>query len=75
MGTPAHSWQATAAAGMGIGQKAMIAGAKAMALAGYELMTKPDLLQKAKETFLKDTGGKPYVSPLPPEMNAPLMQF
>ena len=75
MGTPAHSWQATAASGMGIGQKAMIAAAKAMGLAGYELMTKPDLLQKVKEAFLKDTGGKPYVSPLPPEMNAPRMQF
>jgi aminobenzoyl-glutamate utilization protein B len=75
MGTPAHSWQATAASGIGIGQKAMIAAAKAMGLAGYELMTKPDLLRKAKETFTKDTGGKPYVSPLPSEMDAPLMQF
>ncbi len=75
MGTAAHSWQATAASGMGIGQKAMIAAGKAMAVAGYELMTKPDLLRKAKETFIKDTGGKPYVSPLPPEMNAPLMQL
>lgn len=75
MGTPSHSWQATAASGMTIGQKAMITAAKAMAVAGYELMTKPDLLQRAKEAFLKDTGGKPYVSPLPPEMNAPLMQL
>jgi aminobenzoyl-glutamate utilization protein B len=60
---------------MGIGQKAMIAAAKAMGLAGYELMARPDLLKKAKGTFLEDTGGKPYVSPLPPEMNAPQMQF
>jgi aminobenzoyl-glutamate utilization protein B len=60
---------------MGIGQKAMIAAAKAMGLAGYELMTKPEVLQRVKEAFLKDTGGKPYVSPLPPEMNAPRMQF
>jgi aminobenzoyl-glutamate utilization protein B len=71
MGTAPHSWQATAASGMGIGQKAMIAAAKAMRLAGYKLMAKPDLLRKAKETFLADTGGKAYVSPLPPEMNAP----
>jgi aminobenzoyl-glutamate utilization protein B len=75
MGTAAHSWQATAASGMGIGQKAMIAAAKAMALAGYELMTKPDLLRRAKEEFLKNTGGKPYVSPLPPEMDKPQMQL
>jgi aminobenzoyl-glutamate utilization protein B len=75
MGTAAHSWQATAASGMGIGQKAMIAVSKAMAVGGYELMTNPDLLRKAKETFAKDTDGKPYVSPLPPEMKAPLMQL
>jgi aminobenzoyl-glutamate utilization protein B len=75
MGTAAHSWQATAASGMGIGQKTMIAAAKAMAVAGCELIMKPELLRKAKEGFLKDTGGKPYVSPLPPEMNAPRLQF
>lgn len=75
MGTASHSWQATAASGMGIGQKAMIAAAKAMAVAGYELIMKPELLRKAKEGFLKDTGGKPYISPLPPEMNAPRSQF
>jgi aminobenzoyl-glutamate utilization protein B len=75
MGTPAHSWQATAASGMAIGQKAMIAAAKAMGLAGYELMTKPEALRKVQEDFLKDTGGKPYVSPLPPEMNVPRTQF
>jgi len=60
---------------MAIGQKAMIAAAKAMAVAGFELMAKPSLLQKAKETFIKDTGGKPYTSPLPPKMNAPQMQL
>ncbi len=75
MGTPSHSWQATATSGMAIGQKAMIAAAKAMAAAGYELIAKPDLLKKAKEAFLKDTKGRPYFSPLPAEMNAPLMQF
>ncbi len=75
MGTAAHSWQATAAAGMGIGQKAMIVAAKAMGLAGYELMTSPELLRKAREVFQQDTSGKPYVSPLPPEMNSPSAQI
>ncbi len=75
MGTAAHSWQATAAAGMGIGQKAMIAAARAMGLAGYELMAKPELLEKAKAEFARETAGKPYVSPLPPEMVAPRQQI
>ena len=75
VGTAGHSWQVTAASGMGIGHKGMITAAKAMALAGFELMTKPELLQKAKAAYLKDTGGKPYVSPLPAEMIAPSDQF
>ena len=75
VGTAAHSWQAAAAAGMGIGQKAMIVAAKAMALAGYELFAKPELLESAKDVFRRDTGGKPYTSPLPPEMSAPIAQL
>jgi aminobenzoyl-glutamate utilization protein B len=75
MGVAGHSWQITATCGMSIGHKAMITAAKAMAVAGYELMTKPDLLAKAHEAFLKDTGGKPYVSPLPADMLAPAAQF
>lgn len=74
-GTAAHSWQATATCGMGIGHKSMLVAAKAMALAGYELLTRPDLLARAKEAFRKDTGGKPYVSPLPPEMMEPAAQL
>jgi len=74
-GASAHSWQATATSGMSIGHKGMITAARTLALAGFELMTKPELLEKAKEAFLKETGGKPYVSPLPPEMVAPLPQL
>jgi aminobenzoyl-glutamate utilization protein B len=75
MGVAGHSWQITATSGMSIGHKAMITAARAMAVAGYELMTKPELLAKAHETFVKDTGGKPYVSPLPADMMAPLPQL
>lgn len=75
VGNAGHTWQETATSGMGIGHKAMIAAAKAMALAGYQLASQPELLQKAREAFLKDTGGKPYVSPLPPEMMEPAPQL
>lgn len=74
-GTAAHSWQATAQSGMSIGHKGMITAARALALAGHKLMTNPDILQLAKEEFVKDTGGQPYVSPLPSAMMAPLPQF
>lgn len=75
IGAAGHSWQMAATAGMSIGHKAMIKAAEAMGLAGYELLTKPELLQRAKEAFLRDTGGKPYVSPLPSEMTEPVIQF
>ena len=71
VGSAGHSWQNSAASGMGIGHKGMIVAAKAMALAGYELMIKPELVQQAKEAFVKGTGGKPYVSPLPADMMEP----
>ena len=71
VGSAGHSWQNTAASGMGIGHKGMIVAAKAMALAGYKLMTQPELVEKAREVFLKDTGGKPYVSPMPEDMMEP----
>jgi aminobenzoyl-glutamate utilization protein B len=74
MGTAGHSWQNAATCGMSIGHKGMITAARAMAVGGYELMTKPELLQKAKEAFLKQTGGKPYVSPMPADMMEPLPQ-
>ena len=49
----------------------MIVAAKAMALAGGELLARPELRQRAKAAFREATGGKPYVSALPPEMMVP----
>jgi aminobenzoyl-glutamate utilization protein B len=40
-GTPAHSWQAVAAGGTGIGTKAMIVAAKTLALTGAQLFSDP----------------------------------
>ena len=43
-----------------------------MALTGIDLLTDPALLQAAKEFFLEQTGGEPYVSPVPAEQKPPL---
>jgi len=75
VGTAGHCWQITAAAGMSIGYKGMLAAAKAMALAGFELMVRPELLAKARDAFAQDTGGKTYMSPLPPDLMAPAQQL
>ncbi|MCE5206702.1 MAG: amidohydrolase [Chloroflexi bacterium] len=65
LGTPGHSWQNVAACGSEIGFKGAILAAKVMALTTLDLFTKPDLLQAIKDEFVKSTGGKKYVSPLP----------
>jgi aminobenzoyl-glutamate utilization protein B len=67
MGTPGHSWQYTAQAGMSIGHKGMLTAAKVLAEAGYVLMTSPDTLAKARAEFEKRTEGKAYKCAMPPE--------
>jgi len=74
-GTPGHSWQVTAQSGMGIGHAGMLTAAKVLAEAGYELMTNPELVQAAKADFEQRTGGKPYKSALPPDLQPAFHQF
>jgi len=56
-----------ASSGSSIGAKGMIFAAKAMALAGLDLLTKPELLAEATAEFEVARAGRDYVSPLPPE--------
>lgn len=65
LGTPAHSWQTVVSSGSSIGSKGMLFAAKSMALAGLDLMTKPDLLAKARAEFDEARNGKVYISPVP----------
>ena len=60
VGVGSHTWQATAASGSGIGMKGMLYAAKVLAGAAYDLMTRPDLLQKARTEFLAATAGETY---------------
>jgi len=55
-GTPAHSWQATAAGGMGIGYKGMHVASQTLALMGQELFTNPGLIAAARAEFEKRRG-------------------
>lgn len=72
IGTPGHSWQYTAASGMGMGHKGMLTAAKVLALSGWELLTKPQLVDKAKTEFKEQTKNRPYKSPLPKKLKPPL---
>ncbi len=59
-GTAAHSWQAVAAGGTGIGTKGMMVAAKTMALTAIDLYLHPELIQKANEEFKKVKGNYEY---------------
>jgi aminobenzoyl-glutamate utilization protein B len=65
LGTPGHSWQIVASSGSSIGFKGMLLAAKALALTGLDLLTRPDLLAEAQAEFKRKKNGKPYVSPVP----------
>lgn len=55
-GTPAHSWQSTAASGMSIGFKGMQVASKTLALAAIELFENSDLRTAARTDFEKSIG-------------------
>jgi len=50
-GTPAHSWQAVAAGGTGIGLKGMMVAAKTLAATAIDLMTDPETIARARAEF------------------------
>ncbi len=69
---PWHSWATTACHGTEAGRKGAVVAAKIIATMGTELLTNPDLIQKAKAFFDKATGGKPYKSPIPLDQPPPV---
>jgi aminobenzoyl-glutamate utilization protein B len=71
-GTPGHSWQSTACAGMSIGQKGMMVAAKTLALSAMDLFVQPQELTAAKKNFESRKGGQDYESRLPADQKPPL---
>lgn len=55
-GTAAHTWQATAVDGMGIGLKGMVVAAKTLAMTAVDLYQKPAVLQAARAEFERRRG-------------------
>ncbi|MEM9776348.1 MAG: hypothetical protein AAF902_17360, partial [Chloroflexota bacterium] len=72
LGTPGHSWQIVASVGSGIGKQGMMLASKSMALAGLDLLTKPDLLADVKAEFAQKKAGREYITPIPEGTGAPL---
>ena len=65
LATPGHSWAITSTGGMSIGHKGMIHAAKVLSIVCAELFEQPDLLAAAKAEFADATAGRPYVCPIP----------
>jgi aminobenzoyl-glutamate utilization protein B len=72
LGTPGHSWQDVAESGVGLGHKSLIFAAKVMAATAIDLLTKDDILNKAREEHRQRIGDKKYRSPIPPDQKPPL---
>jgi aminobenzoyl-glutamate utilization protein B len=71
-GTPGHSWQSTACAGMGIGRKGMLVAAKTLALTALDLFTDPAQRKAARDSFDKRRAGHEYRSRVPADQKPPL---
>ncbi len=67
-----HTWPATASHGTSIGSKGALYAARVLAATGLDVMIDADLRQAARTDFKRRTDGKPYVSPLPPELKHPI---
>lgn len=71
-GVAAHTWQATACAGMSIGQKGMVIAAKALAITAADLFANAHLITDAKADFKRQLAGKIYESAIPAGQKPPL---
>jgi len=69
---PWHSWATTACHGTSAGVRGAVAASKVIALTGAELLTDPELLAAARKDFQERSGGKPYESPIPAELEPPI---
>lgn len=72
LGTPAHSWQAVAQSGVGLGHKSLIFASKVLASTALDLLMDDELLKRAKEEHKGRLRGRVYKPPIPPEMRPPL---
>jgi aminobenzoyl-glutamate utilization protein B len=71
-GVTPHNWQAGVAKTTSIAHKGEVAGAEVLAAGILDLLTSPELLQRAKQQFREDTKGTQYFSLMPADATPPL---
>ena len=74
IGNVGHTWQMTAQAGSSLGHKGLLTAAKALALSAIRPMESPKTIKKAREEFVRRTGGV-YHCPLPEEVKPPVGRY
>ncbi|HLH98331.1 MAG TPA: amidohydrolase [Xanthobacteraceae bacterium] len=71
-GITIHEWHAAITPTSSIAHKGMIAGAKVLAASILDLMTRPDVLQRARLEFDQQIKQTPYFAVLPADAKPPL---
>lgn len=71
-GVAPHTWQASASAGMSIGQDGMVVASKALALTAVDLFSNPALVQAARADFDRKLTGKAYRTFIPAGQKPPI---
>lgn len=67
LGTAAHHWAQTSAAGHPVGRKGMLTAAKVLGASLVDLLEDPALVKAARDEHSAATQGRTYVSPLAPD--------
>jgi aminobenzoyl-glutamate utilization protein B len=75
IGVAGHSWQLTAAVGLDVGFKGMLAAAGAMALTAVDVLKDAELRARMRTEFATATGGARYRTPLPEGAEPPFRQL
>ena len=66
-GVGAHEWKAAVFPTSSISHKGQVAGAKTLAASIIDLLTTPELIQKARTEFEVESKKTPYFSLVPPD--------
>jgi aminobenzoyl-glutamate utilization protein B len=71
-GITIHEWHAAITPTSTIAHKGMVAGAKVLTASILDLLTRPDILQRARTEFDAQLKQAPYFAVLPPDAKPPL---
>ncbi len=72
IGTPLHTWQATAQGKSGQAKKGLVTAAKVMAATAIEALENTTLIERAKADHMARTEIVPYQCPLPTDVKPPI---